>query len=138
MKYLSIFALVVLLAGETVNALVPVKLSAEQMARAAQVAAECIAQEKTTKDAVIAFSQGEFSKADKNVKCYANCFLTKAGILVDGVVQPSVVKQKLEGTVGEEKLKAIMEKCGHLKGSDNCETAFMLFECYHKEHADIV
>lgn len=109
----------------------------DQKARVAQIAAECITQEKTTSDAVMAFAKGEFSKADKNVKCYANCFLTKAGILVDGVLQVDVVKAKMGPTVGEEKVKVILEKCGHLKGSDNCETAFMLFECHHKEHADI-
>ncbi|XP_061388512.1 general odorant-binding protein 56d-like [Musca vetustissima] len=136
MKTILVLLLVIDLAN-LIYGHVPVKVPEDQKARTAQIAAECIAQEKITPEQAIEFSKGEFTKADKNVKCYANCFLTKAGVVVDGVVQTSVVMEKMGPTVGEEKLKATMEKCSKLKGSDHCETAFMMFECYHKEHADI-
>uniref|UniRef100_A0A1I8NSP9 Uncharacterized protein n=1 Tax=Stomoxys calcitrans TaxID=35570 RepID=A0A1I8NSP9_STOCA len=138
MKSLEVLVVVALFAGQLVHGHIPVKLNPEQMAKTAVIASECITQEKTSKEAVVAFSQGDFSKADKNLKCYSNCFLTKTGFLVDGVLQMDVVKSKMGPHLGEDKLKVIMEKCAHLKGSDNCETAFMLFECYHKEHADIM
>ncbi|XP_073845118.1 general odorant-binding protein 56d-like [Musca autumnalis] len=116
---------------------VPVKVPEDHKEKAAQIAADCIAQEQITPEQVALFAKGEFAKADHKVKCYANCFLTKAGVLVDGVIQTSVVMEKMGPSVGEEKLKATMEKCGKMKGSDHCETAFMMLECYHKEHADI-
>ncbi|XP_058983545.1 general odorant-binding protein 56d-like [Musca domestica] len=127
----------VIYSANLITGLVPLKIPDDQKARAAGIASDCIAQEKITTEQAVEFSKGEFSKANKNVKCYANCFLTKAGVLVDGVLQTSVVMEKMAPSVGEAKLKAIMEKCGKVKGSDQCETAFMMFECYHKEHADI-
>lgn len=95
-------------------------------------------QEKSTTDAVQALAKGQFDGLDRNAKCFGNCILEKAGFLANGVVQPSVIMAKLGPNVGEEKLNAIMSKCNSLKGSDNCETAFVLYECYYKQHASIL
>ncbi|XP_005188765.3 general odorant-binding protein 56d [Musca domestica] len=110
-------------------------LTEEQKLKALKYSAECLETEKSTTDAAKALIKGQFEGLDKNAKCFGNCFLEKAGFLVDGVVQPAVLSEKLGPNVGQDKLDVIMSKCNSLKGSDNCETAFVLYQCYYREHA---
>ncbi|XP_073844160.1 general odorant-binding protein 56d-like [Musca autumnalis] len=131
------FAIVLVVAFicAVVNGQTPLNLTEQQKLRALQYSAECLEKEKSTTDAAKALIKGQFDGLDKNAKCFGNCFLEKAGFLIDGVVQPAVLSEKLGPNVGQDRLNAIMSKCNSLKGSDNCETAFVLYQCYYKEHA---
>ncbi|XP_061388513.1 general odorant-binding protein 56d-like [Musca vetustissima] len=131
-------ALVVLVICTIVNGQIPINLSEQQKINALQYSAECFEKEHSTTEAATALIKGQFDGLDKNAQCFANCFLQKAGFISNGVPQPEVLSQKLGPNVGQDKLDAIMAKCNSLKGSDNCETAFVLYQCYYKEHATLV
>lgn len=79
--------------------------------------------------------QGQFDNADQNLKCFTNCFLEKSGFLVDGKVQESAISSKLGPIVGDSKIAGIMQQCNSIKGTDNCDTAFKLYQCYYKQNA---
>ncbi|XP_016988068.1 general odorant-binding protein 56d [Drosophila rhopaloa] len=113
------------------------QLSDEQKAVAHANAALCIQQEGITKEQATALRNGNFEDSDQKVKCFANCFLEKTGFLIDGKVQPAVVLAKLGPLAGEDAVKAVQAKCDSITGADKCDTAFKLFECYHKNRANI-
>ncbi|KAI8038534.1 hypothetical protein M5D96_008439 [Drosophila gunungcola] len=95
------------------------------------------AQEGITKEQAVALKAGDFADTDPKVKCFANCFLEKTGFLIDGQVQPAVVLAKLGPLGGEDTVKAVQAKCDGIKGSDKCDTAYQLFQCYHNNRAQI-
>ncbi|XP_017123108.1 general odorant-binding protein 56d [Drosophila elegans] len=113
------------------------QLSDEQRAVAQANGALCIQQEGITKEQATALKAGDFSDTDPKVKCFANCFLEKTGFLIDGQVQPAVVLAKLGPLGGEDTVKAVQAKCDGIKGSDKCDTAYQLFQCYHNNRAQI-
>uniref|UniRef100_A0A1I8Q7T9 Odorant binding protein n=1 Tax=Stomoxys calcitrans TaxID=35570 RepID=A0A1I8Q7T9_STOCA len=133
-----VIALVAIFVLTAVNGEDRLNLTEDQKLRALQYSAICLEQEKSTTQAAVALMKGQFNGLDKNAKCFVNCFLEKAGFIKDGAVQSSVIMAKLGPNVGEDKLKSIMSKCNNLKGNDNCETAFILYECYYKEHAAVL
>ncbi|XP_017051277.1 general odorant-binding protein 56d [Drosophila ficusphila] len=113
------------------------QLSDEQKAVVHANGALCAQQEGITKDQALALRNGKFDDTDAKVKCFANCFLEKAGFLIDGKVQPDVVLAKLGPLAGEDKVKAVQAKCDSITGSDKCDTAYQLFQCYHNNRAQI-
>ncbi|XP_023160822.1 general odorant-binding protein 56d isoform X2 [Drosophila hydei] len=131
MKYLIVLvAIVALVAAD-------VQLTDEQKARAKANAGACIEQEGVAKEQAMALREGKFENVDDKVKCFANCFLEKSGFLVDGQIKPDVVLEKIGPIVGVEKVKAAQEKCDSLKGTDKCDTAFQLYQCYYKQNTQI-
>ncbi|XP_062133034.1 general odorant-binding protein 56d [Drosophila sulfurigaster albostrigata] len=129
--------LIVLVACVALVAADEIKLTDEQKAKAKEHGAACIAQEGITKEQAHSLRDGTFDGADNKVKCFANCFLEKTGFLVDGQIQPNVVLEKLGPIAGDDKVKAIQANCDSLKGTDKCDTAYQLYQCYHKNHAQI-
>ncbi|KAH8355054.1 hypothetical protein KR093_004547 [Drosophila rubida] len=129
--------LIVLVACVALVAAEELKLSDEQKAKARENAAACIAQEGITKEQAQALRGGSFDGVDAKVKCFANCFLEKSGLLVDGQIKPEVVLEKLGPVAGVDKVKAIQAKCDSVKGADKCDTAFQLYQCYHKNNAQL-
>jgi len=84
-----------------------------------------------------ALRSGIFNNVDAKVKCFVNCFLEKIGFLVGGQVKADVVTKKLGPIAGADKVKSAQVECDSIKGSDNCDTAFKLFQCYHKYDASL-
>lgn len=111
-----------------------VQLTDEQKAKAHASALACIEQEGITKEQGLTLRDGKFDNVDGKVKCFANCFLEKAGFIADGQVKPDVVEQKLTPIFGAENVKAAQAKCDSIKGTDNCDTAFQLYKCYHENN----
>ncbi|XP_034651960.1 general odorant-binding protein 56d-like [Drosophila subobscura] len=131
MKFLIVlFALVALAVAE-------LQLSDEQKATAHANGALCVQQEGITKEQAMALRSGNFEDADPKVKCFANCFLEKSGFVVDGQIKPDVVLAKLGPIAGVDNVKAVQAKCDSLKGADNCDTAYQLYQCYQKHHSQI-
>uniref|UniRef100_A0A1L8EDP4 Proteinral odorant-binding protein 56d n=2 Tax=Haematobia irritans TaxID=7368 RepID=A0A1L8EDP4_HAEIR len=138
MEMKLVIAVLCLIAVTGVYGQSQLNLSEEQKVHALQYAAACMEQEKSTTEDSVALTRGQFSGLSKNAKCFVKCFFEKAGFMKDGVVLPDVLTEKLGPNVGEDKLKAIMGKCNSVKGSDKCDTAFKLFECYYKEHTSFL
>ncbi|XP_022230272.1 general odorant-binding protein 56d [Drosophila obscura] len=129
--------LLIVLSALVAVSVADLQLSEEQKATAHANGALCIQQEGITKDQAQALRAGNFEDSDPKVKCFANCFLEKAGFLANGQIKPDIVLAKLGPLAGEDNVKAVQAKCDSLKGADNCDTAYQLFQCYHKQHAQI-
>ncbi|EDW60309.1 general odorant-binding protein 56d [Drosophila virilis] len=129
--------LIVLVACVALTVAHELQLTDEQKAKAKANGAACAEQEGITKEQAHALRQGNFDNADAKVKCFANCFLEKTGFMADGQIKSDVVLEKLGPIVGVDKVKAAQEKCDSLKGADKCDTAFQVYQCYYKNHAEI-
>ncbi|XP_037948357.1 general odorant-binding protein 56d-like [Teleopsis dalmanni] len=136
MKFLVVFVLVAFVA--VTFAADAISLNEEQKAKVRATAGECIEKEKTTKEEVQKLRQGQFGAADENLKCFANCFLEKLGFFVNGAIKEDVVSGKLSPIVGADRVKEVMAKCNSIKGANNCETAYKLYECYYTNNAALV
>lgn len=97
--------------------------------------AECLTETGASEAAVRAVGKGDLSQVDDKVKCFAKCLQGKLGYFENGQVNEAVVQSSLGKVVGEEKIKAIQAKCNGLKGTDDCDTAFLLHKCYVAENA---
>ncbi|XP_001361439.2 general odorant-binding protein 56d [Drosophila pseudoobscura] len=114
-----------------------VELTDTQKAELKERAKACAGQEGVTKEQALALRAGNFEDADPKVKCFANCFLEKAGFVVDGQIKPDVVLAKLGPIAGVDKVNAVQAKCDSLKGADKCETSYELYKCYYQNRAEI-
>ncbi|KAF2881144.1 hypothetical protein ILUMI_25018 [Ignelater luminosus] len=67
----------------------------------------------------------EFSD-DNTIKCFLKCVYTKAGVMSeDGKFNADELKKTLE----DDQSPDLVNKCKDLKGSDNCDTAFLVAKC---------
>ncbi|KAI8038533.1 general odorant-binding protein 56d-like [Drosophila gunungcola] len=107
-----------------------VGLTNEKIAEIRQKAKACVEQEGVTKEQAIALKAGNFTDIDPKVKCFANCFLEKSGLVINGQVQPAVVLAKLGLLAGKDLVKDVQAKCDSVKGADKCDTSFQLYKCY--------
>ncbi|KAH8298399.1 hypothetical protein KR044_001333, partial [Drosophila immigrans] len=98
---------------------------------------QCVAQEGISKEQAFALRSGNYEDQDAKIKCYANCMMEKIGFMVDGQFKPDVVLEKLGPAEGVDAIKAMLAKCGSIKGSDKCDTAYQHFQCFHKNHASM-
>ncbi|XP_023294155.2 general odorant-binding protein 56d-like [Lucilia cuprina] len=138
MKFLVVIAVLAVAAAGVVNAQSPVQIPEEQKQRILEYAAVCSQENSVDKNVIQALKTGQFSNVDQNAKCFTNCFLEKAGLLVNGQVQNAVISAKLGGIFGADKVSAAMAQCNDIKGADNCETAFELYKCYFKTNAALI
>ncbi|KAL7738489.1 hypothetical protein ACLKA6_006797 [Drosophila palustris] len=112
-------------------------LTAEQRAKLREGGKECIEKEGITKEQAQALRGGNFDNVDGKVKCFASCFLEKANLVVDGQINTDEIQTKLSPLVGADRVKEIQAKCDSIKGTDNCDTAFQLYQCYYKNNAEL-
>lgn len=110
----------------------------EQRQRILEYATVCAAQNSIDKMAIQALRNGQFDNANQNAKCFTNCFLEKAGLIVNGQTQDAVILEKLGRIFGIDKVKTAVSNCNSLKYADNCETAFELYKCYYKTNAVLI
>ncbi|XP_034477139.1 general odorant-binding protein 56d-like [Drosophila innubila] len=129
--------LIVLIACVALVAADHLQLTDEQKAAVRENAKACVEQEGITKEQAQALRDGNFDNVDGKVKCFASCFLEKTGLVVDGQIKPDVIQAKLGPLVGADKVKEVQAKCDSIKGSDKCDTAFQLYQCYHKSNAQL-
>ncbi|XP_055856409.1 general odorant-binding protein 56a-like [Episyrphus balteatus] len=73
-----------------------------------------------------------FDEVNENSKCFFNCFQTREGTLIDGVLQEDKVIELFESSVGEKRAREVFEICRKQKGAEKCETAFLLQNCYRE------
>ncbi|TDG41399.1 hypothetical protein AWZ03_012171 [Drosophila navojoa] len=110
-------------------------LTAEQKSTIRANAMQCTQQEGNTKEQAIALRNGNFDDADDKVKCYANCFLERAGFIVEGQINGDAVLQKLAPAAGADQVKAALATCASIKGANKCDTGFQIYRCFYKNRA---
>ncbi|XP_062132390.1 general odorant-binding protein 56d-like [Drosophila sulfurigaster albostrigata] len=118
-------------------AIASAKITEEMMETLREYTAQCVEQEGITKEQAFALRTGNYDDPDPKVKCYANCMMEKMGLMVDGQFKPDVALEKLGPVDGVDATKAMLVKCGSIKGSDKCDTAYQHFQCFHKNHSEL-
>uniref|UniRef100_A0A1I8M8B9 PBP/GOBP family protein n=1 Tax=Musca domestica TaxID=7370 RepID=A0A1I8M8B9_MUSDO len=113
----------------------PLELSEEQKVKAREHIEECAKQENVPEEDVLKFRNKDVENPSKAFKCLGTCFIERAGTLKNDELQDDVVIAKLGGLVGEEKAKAVLEKCKGIKAEDRCETGYKIFQCFHAANA---
>jgi len=97
-----------------------------------QHSTQCAEQEGITGEQARALHSGSFGDPDPKIKCFTNCMMEKIGFMVNGQFKPDAVLEKMTDLDGAETVKATLAKCGSIKGSDKCDTAYQHFMCFHK------
>ncbi|XP_058818708.1 general odorant-binding protein 56d-like [Topomyia yanbarensis] len=82
------------------------------------------------------FRSGDLTLTDAKSKCFMKCMFSKVGFIDgDGIVNKTVLVDKLSKGNPKEKAESFAERCNMFEGSDGCEKALGLYECYHKNKA---
>ncbi|TMW43906.1 hypothetical protein DOY81_011017 [Sarcophaga bullata] len=115
----------------------PLELSDEQKAKAKEHFQACVAQENVSEEDATRLRNKDFANPSENMKCFGTCFFERVGTLKDGQVQEDVVLQKLGALVGEEKTKAVLNKCKDIKGESRCDTGFQIYKCFEESKAEL-
>uniref|UniRef100_A0A182Q5R8 Uncharacterized protein n=1 Tax=Anopheles farauti TaxID=69004 RepID=A0A182Q5R8_9DIPT len=111
----------------------------EQRDAARQLAGQCMEQTGATEEDVKRLRSGETEGADRNSRCFVQCFLRGAGFVdQDGTVQTEELTEKLASEYGQEKADELVARCRNNAGPDACERSFALFQCYLDNRATIM
>ncbi|XP_011197302.2 general odorant-binding protein 56d isoform X3 [Bactrocera dorsalis] len=127
---MNFLAVAVLIVFVTVAVAQEGMLTPEQIQKVHTLSNECLKETGASEDAIRALIKGDDSQVDGKVKCYAQCMLVKLGYVENGKVNEEKVQNILGKLIGEEKAKATQAKCNGLKGTDECDTAYQIRQCY--------
>ncbi|KAH8418339.1 hypothetical protein KR222_000103, partial [Zaprionus bogoriensis] len=104
----------------------------EQKAKHLEDVQACTQQVGITREQATAMRDGQFDNVDAKAKCFAKCVLEKMNFLVDGKLVPAKVQELLVPIDGSEITNNVLSNCSSFKGSDACDTAYLIYECIHK------
>ncbi|XP_070502414.1 general odorant-binding protein 56d-like [Chironomus tepperi] len=107
----------------------------------------CMIENRISPLTVRKLKNGDLSVNDKKSQCFIKCLLEKVGLIEDGEFLTGNSSKIIELSNGNEKIlriheickffflvlssmRRVIEICKDIKGIDDCETAFLLFECY--------
>uniref|UniRef100_A0A182P6H6 Uncharacterized protein n=1 Tax=Anopheles epiroticus TaxID=199890 RepID=A0A182P6H6_9DIPT len=122
MKTFVAIAVVALVAGTFA-------LTIDQKKKAEGYAAECVKTTGVPPETAAKLKGGDFAGADDKTKCFAKCFLEKAGFMTDkGEIDEKTVIEKLSVDHDRAKVEGLVKKCNH-KEANPCETAFKAYQC---------
>ncbi|XP_058062472.1 general odorant-binding protein 56d-like [Anopheles bellator] len=111
----------------------------EQRDAARQLAGKCMQQTGTSEEEVNRLRSGETADANRNARCFVQCFFHGAGFVDgDGNVQTAELTEKLAGEYGQEKADELVRRCRDNAGPDACERSFRLLECYLENRASLM
>ncbi|XP_039955516.1 general odorant-binding protein 56d-like [Bactrocera neohumeralis] len=133
MKFFAVAVLLALVAVAAAQESVGT-LTEEQIQKARTLTTECLKETGAAEEAIRALIRGDDSQVDGKVKCYAKCTLGKLGYVENGKVNEKNVQNFLGKLIGEDKAKAIQAKCNGLKGTDECDTAYQIRQCYAADY----
>lgn len=106
-------------------------LNPEQVQSLEKYGLECASKTGVSLDIVESLRAGDFSHIDTKSKCFINCVLEKAAVIKNGVLQEKVALDKLSLDGSDKmKIKKLVDSCKTIKGTDECDTGYKLFECY--------
>lgn len=74
---------------------------------------------------------GKFDHAaGRTEQCFADCVFNKAGFYLNGEINNEIVAVGLESVADKSKALASIAKCRNKRGSDACETSYLVFKCF--------
>lgn len=98
-----------------------------------RIAMECKASRNVTQEELEKLKSGNLGdEASKDLKCFSNCVLEKAKFIVDGKAQLENIQKTLTAHQGADFAGKLVAKCGTVSGSDPCDVAYKLTNCYYK------
>ncbi|XP_053684607.1 general odorant-binding protein 56d-like [Sabethes cyaneus] len=114
-------------------------LTEEQMKKAEGYANECLEKfPELNKDSLSKIRSGQFADANQDVKCFAKCFLERAGFMdAKGAFLTDYAIERLSLDHEKSKVEALVQQCSKAY-EDPCETAFRAFECYHNGKQQLI
>nr|XP_049464990.1 uncharacterized protein LOC120956327 [Anopheles coluzzii] len=131
MKTFVAIAVVALIAGTFA-------LTIDQKKKAEGYAAECVKTTGVPPETAAKLKGGDFAGADDKTKCFAKCFLEKAGFMTDkGEIDEKTVIEKLSVDHDRAKVEGLVKKCNH-KEANPCETAFKAYQCIYAAKGAVV
>ncbi|XP_053679068.1 uncharacterized protein LOC128729822 [Anopheles nili] len=106
-------------------------LTIDQKKKAEGYAAECVKSSGVPPETAAKLKGGDFAGADDKTKCFAKCFLEKAGFMTSsGDFDEKTVIEKLSVDHDRAKVEGLVKKCNH-KEANPCETAFKAYQCIY-------
>lgn len=93
---------------------------------------ECSDKQKIDAPSAEQLRSGKFNNPSENVKCFIKCLLDKGGFLKDGKFVDAKVKDFYSKSPKKDAIFTTYDGCKNLKGSSECDTAFMIKQCMTK------
>ncbi|XP_053680838.1 general odorant-binding protein 56d-like [Anopheles nili] len=114
-------------------------ITEDQREAARQLAGKCMQQTGASEDEVNRLRSGDTENADRNTRCFVQCFFQGAGFVdQDGNVQTQELTEKLASEYGQEKADELVARCRNNAGPDACERSFRLLQCYMENRATLM
>uniref|UniRef100_T1GMW4 Uncharacterized protein n=1 Tax=Megaselia scalaris TaxID=36166 RepID=T1GMW4_MEGSC len=95
---------------------------------------ECMDQEKVDASELEKVRSGQLDNPSEKLKCFNRCMFEKGGFFKDGMFVDEKVKEFLNKHTQKEHMLTAYEDCKKIKGTNDCDTTFKVFECMHKAH----
>nr|UQJ72437.1 odorant binding protein 1 [Trissolcus basalis] len=93
--------------------------------------AQCMQEHGTTEDMIEKASEGNIPN-DSHITCYISCLLTRLGMLTDdGAIDADMMLSVVPDEI-QDKAQQVLEKCGALTGTNNCERMYNAAQCILK------
>uniref|UniRef100_A0A182SX80 Uncharacterized protein n=1 Tax=Anopheles maculatus TaxID=74869 RepID=A0A182SX80_9DIPT len=128
-----------LVLASAIVACVMAAITDEQRDAARQLAGKCMEQTGASEDDVNRLRSGDTENADRNTRCFVQCFFQGAGFVdQEGNVQTEELTQKLASEYGQEKAEELVARCRNNAGPDACERSFRLLQCYMDNRATLM
>ncbi|KAL1500930.1 hypothetical protein ABEB36_006348 [Hypothenemus hampei] len=107
-------------------------ISEEMQELAKQLHATCVSETGAKEDDISNAVKGIFSE-DEGFKCYLKCLMSQMAIIDDdGTIDVEAMVAILPDELVEH-ATPIVRKCGSIKGSNACDSAWLTHQCYYRE-----
>lgn len=121
---------------DTYISTIPFQMTDEQRAKHTEDVKACTQQEGVTREQAIAMRDGHFENVDAKSKCFTKCVLERMGVLANDKLVADKLLETLGPIDGVEKTKNLINICGSIKGTDQCDTGYLIYICFHKNRME--
>ncbi|KAI8123860.1 General odorant-binding protein 56h [Lucilia cuprina] len=100
----------------------------------------CREESNVSEDELKSFFANQMKGEPKDtLKCHLKCFMEKQGQFKNGALDENAVKKFLEGIPSLKDHQDIINKsiddCKNIKGSSDCDTAYLVIKCMNEHKA---
>lgn len=90
----------------------------------------CVKETNVNPEALEKFMKTSEFANDNTLKCFIKCLYEKGGIMSE---DGNFNADELKRTLDDDQSPDLVNKCKDLKGSDNCDTAFLVAKCMEEQ-----
>lgn len=116
--------------------MIPIQMPDEQQEKHKEDVKRCTQQEGITREQAIAVRDGHFENVDAKSKCFTKCVLERMGLLANDKLVTERVLEVLGPIEGVVNTKNLINTCGSIKGTDKCDTGYLIYMCFHKNRTE--